>query len=748
MKRCALLLAFAVTAEAQAPVGADTLSERAVADSQGVLAQMETVIRANRNDAAAWYRQGMVAWALTVRAEAKPPVGRLDRTRLRRLADTSLLIAAQLVPGKLEYQLAVGELLRSSTEIGPRTTGRQYLDAAVVIARLDTNVALRARTLIDVGRMRWLTYENDVNQLLRVDKTFTEDGGVRFSRDEVVAESVLTDARGRQACDLLSLSLEESMNRGPAGPMGAAVVASKSLHNELASCLRNPPQDYGDYERAEELFREAARLLPDDARGFRHLSMVLAERNRWSELAAIARDRTRRVPADAWGWLTLGLALQRGRDGAAANTAFNNGVERLPLAERKRLFAFERLMTRRDSIEFVGVDSATKRKQEAAFWSMGDPLWSREGNDPRTEFLARIVFAEIRWTVEEMTVRGANSDRGEIYIRYGPPTEILATRSSGLVVTYWDYAIGLTVVFWGRPSYGTVLFAAGDNQNIAQLVDAQPVAFDNVAAEKILDLPVRLARFRATQDSVDVVLFLHAPVPTIRQAGNAEAPARFDFWMFPRDHHREYRDSAAMSGSGVSRWIRRVPVADYFYRIETTADASMTAARAMGWFTAGPDTATGFATRGFGTSDLLLGTDARVTKQQPTRWTDFAIAPVINAVRKGSNLQLLWENYELAAQSGRSEYTIDVTLARQRSGRGQIVASVITTLAGAVGVDRQPDRVTYTFQRTTAASSGVVDFMSLAIGDTPVGEYRITVSITDKFSGRKASTSAVFSIVN
>jgi hypothetical protein len=283
---------------------------------------------------------------------------------------------------------------------------------------------------------------------------------------------------------------------------------------------------------------------------------------------------------------------------------------------------------------------------------------------------------------------------------------------------------------------------------VEQLLERQPAAFDNVASGKMLALPVRPVRFRAGADSVDVVLFMHAPIPSIRQAGNVSGPARVDFWMFPRDRHREYRDSAAMTGSGISRWIKRIPPSDYFYRIEATADGSLTSARAVGWFTAGVDTATGFSTRGFGVSDLLLATDARTLRPQPSRWFELAVAPVLESVQRGSNVHLVWENYELAAREGRSQYTLTVTLARQRTTFGRIAARVINALARAVSVDRQTDRVTYTFERDVAAAPAVVDLISLGIGDTPAGAYSLTVEIRDRLTGRTASTSTVFSIRN
>jgi hypothetical protein len=267
-----------------------------------------------------------------------------------------------------------------------------------------------------------------------------------------------------------------------------------------------------------------------------------------------------------------------------------------------------------------------------------------------------------------------------------------------------------------------------------------------VAREKILDLPLRTARFRAPADSADLLVVLQAPITAIRAGGNTDAPTRLDFWINPRNEGRTVRDSGAMRGSGIGRMISRLPVGQYFFRIEATAEGSMTAARSMGWTTIGRDTATGFVTRGFGVSDLVLATEARPATPQPARWTDFGIAPVLHAVPKNTTLQLLWENYELGNRGGQAEYTIAVSIEPMRSNAERIVASVVNALARSVGVDRERDRLRYRFERVTPHATAIVDVMGLAFAGTPAGDYRVVVEISDRVSGRKAASSSVFTI--
>jgi hypothetical protein len=316
------------------------------------------------------------------------------------------------------------------------------------------------------------------------------------------------------------------------------------------------------------------------------------------------------------------------------------------------------------------------------------------------------------------------------------------------VVTYWDYDNGLTLVFYGAPTYGTAHFPASDLSHVAAAVELRSASFDNIARERIIDLPVRTARFRASTDSVDLLMMLGAPVDSIRAASTVASTPRLDLWISPREagSGRTLRDSAMVRGSGVGRFMYRLPATQYYYRLEATAEGSMTAARAMGWLTAGLDSTSGFATRGFGMSDLLLASEARANPSTPQRWTDFGIAPLLGSIERGRTLHLIWENYELAPRDGNADYTIEVVIERQHGTLDRIASNIIGAIANAIGVQRDANRVSYTFERTTTAAPAIVDFVTLNLGTTPPGDYRLNVAVTDKNSGRKVFMSSMFTI--
>src|SRR6185503_6974807 len=126
----------------------------------------------------------------------------------------------------------------------------------------------------------------------------------------------------------------------------------------------------------------------------------------------------------------------------------------------------------------------------------------------------------------------------------------------------------------------------------------------------------------------------------------------------------------------------------------------------------------------------------REAKENPNaaRWSDFDITPLSGALVRGEELSLVWENYDFSSDSGTARYNIRIVIERDRSSPGGIVANIVRGLAGAVGVNREDNKLEMSFDRTVAHAPVLVDNVAIDLGDTPNGRYRLTVTVTDKGS--------------
>jgi GWxTD domain-containing protein len=719
-----LIFAGVTRAAAQGPAGADALSPAAVTDSQKVLETLGARVRSNSNDAAAWYRQGMIAWALADRARAANPPRELDAQRLGRMADTSLRLAAQIERANPLYATMAGRFLLASGVALTRIGSVDFFQSAVEAARKGKDPNMLAETAVDYGRVFWRRYDA---MAYRYHET-VPGGGIR-SIGEVM----------NPPC---TVSITDPC---PPRPI-------KAVRETLLSQAAPMEVDGADLVRAEALFREAYAAAPTNPRAARSLAMVYAERADWRGLEQFARGQVGAIPWDAWGWLSLGLATHRLGDTKTASAAFDSAMVLLDGGDRTRLDKLDRVLPPGDSSKAVRGSDAERAAYRRLYWAMAEPLWSRNGNQSRTEYLARVTYAELRWTVDELRLRGADTDRGDIFVRYGPP-EIKATFSpresttdQSQMSTIWVYGTDLAFAFVGQPSFASMRTPPGDISLVHAITQTNPVRFDNVRIPTIDSMPTLIARFRGGRDSVDVLVAADIPVAKIRESQSVAGPVLGDVWFMNGSAVVTWHDSLTLKADGVRSWRRRVAQGAYLFRVQAMADAAGTAARSTGVIDAGALTADPFVMHGAAISDVLLTTSAAPRGSAAARWQDLDIVPMAGSVPHGGAIAFVWENYEFGARGGNAQYAVVATIEHQRSLLGRIGANVIGSLVGVARINRSNDRVAITFDRTMPHAAAFVDYLTVRLDDTPAGSYLLTLQVTDKVSGKVSTRTRTFTI--
>jgi len=699
------------------------LTDNAVNDSLAVVRDLEAAVRANPRDAAAWHRLGMVAWALTEWGKTSGSRSVVDHTRMGRQADTSLRLAASLAPEKPEYRLAVGRYLLASGAAMTRSAAFQQFDQAVRDAkRAGAEPSGIADAAVELGYAHWRRYDGLVNRRL----TTAPGAAIRQ-----ISEA-LQPMSGTGNFD----------NESGADPQ----LTLKAVRERIETSTQALPSSVtgdGDYEAAEKLFREAVTTSPQHPRAFRALAMLLAERNRWSELRAATEAQLGLIPWDPYAWMAMGLAAYRLGETKSAAAAFDSAFVFLAPAEAQRLDRLERVMRVADTARLGAANPQQRDATGQLYWLYADPLWSRDGNETRLEFLARVTFAEFRWTVWDLNVRGADTDRGDVYIRYGPPDIIAAFGSTSAYVSevsqVWVYDSGLLFSFLGSTAFGTARTGVDDKFMVERIADAMPVRWDNLASITVDSLPSVPVRFRGVADSVDLVIASRAPVAAI--AASAPTPGktvRSDWWLLQNGTIIVERDSVLDAGEGARLWSARVGPGTYVSRVEASIDEGTRAARSAVPLAISATGDDAFPTSGFGISDLLLATEV-TPRGNGARWRDFDVSPAVGAFPRGASLGLLWELYDLGAREGSAQYTFNLIIKRERGAAGRISARVLGAVAGAAGIDTREDQVTIRFDRSVAHASVIADHLSVALGETPAGTYLLTLEITDKVTNRTVS---------
>lgn len=727
-------LAFSSVVRGQVTSAADTISPKAVADSQAALRALDDRVRSNPKDADAWYKRGMVAWSLFMRGKAKDAPRELDPTRLGRLADTSLRIAIQLAPDNANYRRVFGRFLLQTGPAITRSAAGNFFEAAQDVARKNNDTLALVEADIEVGRTHWRTYDALVNRRIET----TPGATVRS-----ITEAMNPTAKAQTA----------QAENSAADPMGARTdvdapaQSMKAVRQALElGTMPLPPDVSGEheYDEAVRLFREAYAMAPNVPRAFRSLAMTMAERNQWTDLEALSRKQISRIPWDGTAWMALGLSLHRQGKSNVAAAAFDSAMSYVTPSDRARLDQMNRVRPAGDTTRLARGTEAERTAISRLYWLFADPMWSRAGNESRVEYFARVTYAELRWTVDELNVRGVDTDRGNIYVRYGPPEMISVLGpsprdGSAEITTIWIYKTGLMFAFKGMATYATARTPGDDMAMVATITSAVPVRWDNLATEIVDSIPAEIARFRGGRDSVDIVVAADPP-SSVSTAGRANV------WLITPGAVIVYKDSSALQSPAVRTWSKRVQPGVYIFRAEasTSGDTSR-AARTTNIVDATLAPASGLTAKGEGLSDILLGTNAEM-RGSGRRWSDVDITSIVSSIPKNSPLAIVWENYELGQKDGTAQYDVAITLSRERSTVGKIAAKVTGALATAARIEQRGDNVTISFDRNVPYAAAFADAITVSLQDTPPGKYQVTVSVTDRVTKQVLTRSRAFTI--
>lgn len=763
---CALALLSGLaagSAHAQAPVGYDSLSAPAVAESLKVLTRLIKDVPENSKDVAGLFHKGLLAFALAERAyEPNPPPG-LDRRELRLMAGAALNRVVDLAPdvpmhwiwlgryhavggGPLDHARATEMFKRAFSLFEAKADSANLLELLLTVAANQFHFYNKFETRA-IDPLAELKPEKEANTP-RPD-TPHEIPGVNNPVGTRTAQRPSSMPTGHPPAvsePMKPLGVNEPPGFAPLLSVSAAAGAdtSASLPRILGRATNQVLEKYGipkesdfdakgedHYLFAQQYYQRAYALAPRDDRTFRGLARVYVARDRWEPLGELARDHVRRVAADAWGWMAVGLSEQRMKAQVRAAAAFDSGLARMSPDVRGRLLRLDRVLRPSDSLIYSRSDSMTRAKETAFYWTLARPLWSVAEESPHIEFYARVTYAELRWGVPERRMLGADNARGQIYVRYGPAN----LKQSD----FWMYNSGLIFGFVrGTPQTGPLAPADfGLNKRVREW---QPSRWDNIAETKIDSMPTQVARFRATRDSVDVFVATRAPMEALAAVSPKDASWFTNFWLSSLTSPAAYTDSIPLSGSGAMEWTKRVPAGKYYYRIESIVPNALGAGRAADFVTMDNDTTTGFSLRGFGMSDVLVGSRL-LSPDAPARWSDVDITPVLGGIARAGELSLVWENYELARNADAARYRVTIALQHDvaaPTAAGRIVAQIASGIAGAIGFSRKEAAggVTFQFTRDVRYAPAVVDRVTLALGATPPGDYHLRIEVQDQFSGR------------
>lgn len=652
--------------------------------------------------------------------------------RERIVAQRELLLAIDLDPSNPEYLAEFGEL---------RIKQHRQIEGALILGR--------ARSLAE------------------------EEG---FEGDSVLADIEFGLGYRRE------LEYERFRNRHHTPMMGTPISTSAytmsanayagnwaSRYVEWYLEMAQPIPGSGEATRDEALahYRKALEHNPRHYYAAKRMLALLLEDGRVTDYLIAAGQFVEDHPDRPDVLLYLGLGLHLAGREERADSAFRQALAGMPEQDKAPFHDLTPVLRRQPAAEYNRLDEDTRGRYDDLFWRMTDPLYLTDANERRLEHWARVAYADLRFAEPGAGLRGWQTDRGVIFIRYGPPhvvARFAASVQGGANSTIvWMYEDGPVFMFRQTPGYLHAPFA-GDYEFVAdEYRNARPSDYSNIPSlPMLLDMPFQIARFRGDSER-DIAVEFHAELPLEAMSEGldlGETELETGLFILNLGAERITGDTAtevvqwadASSTNTLRSWRLHLPAAGKLMASVEARD--VTTGRAA----AARDTfvAEFFTEDMLSISDILLAEALRPLAEEPVSRTDFDIAA--NPSRTYSSDQPVIIYYELYGleQDGERFASYDVSLAVTMISldRGGTILggdsnplAIIGDLADAWGFTPVgSDRLELQFSRELKMTGRdrATEYHSLDLQKAPAGQYEITLRVFDRLGQQLASRTREF----
>jgi GWxTD domain-containing protein len=697
----AWLAAGLLSTLAASPLGAQVAcgdSLLAKADTAGAIADCEALGLGPPESAEARYRAGR----LLLNRYLAGATTDADRDR----AERHFRRAIEMEPDSARYVLGLAEVQRTKTLLFDRMQVNDLVDRALALAEQHGSGEL-ANIEYRGAVVKWEQYEQLANRY-------------QFISDVSTVDPIVMMNEWKDALSFFELRVRP-MGNDPGGEDRQA--AEEHLHKALSA----------DPRHVDAAGLLVVLLLEGGDSG--------AVAPRKDEAIAVARGLVRAAPDSGRAWAVLGMALARNLQWVDAQAAFDTALRRMTPEQARPYQNLAFLLKGIDQAKFGEMSAAQQAQLDRIYWAVSQPLFLTQVNEVQVEFFTRLTYVIHRWSDPFRRLPGYDSDRGSVYLRWGPP-DIWASFGRG-AQSQWDALSSLegerNTIFWlyrssqlrfmfsMTPGFGRTTFSGDFRTFYNEVRDLFPARFDNVPVVADMDtILVQFAQFRG-EDSTSTELGVFTFMPIGRMARGAStkelelqtAAILRDGRM--RDVQRDRRTETipARDSLQVERRSFRfeVPPKDYLLRVEARLPAVERAARST----------SALRVRSYGTDSLMMSdvlVAERVAPRDSTfqRWTDFLLVPSAGRFVPNDPVGLLWEIYNLQPDSsGTAHYTVDVQITVRNIERPNIAARILGGLGDAM------------------------EYLMVQLENAPLAEYAITVRITDRV--RHTSVEALRRIV-
>lgn len=215
------------------------------------------------------------------------------------------------------------------------------------------------------------------------------------------------------------------------GPSPGAIFRDDKFDFDSMREMGIPVQDLsrraaGAYARAVGHLNRALETNPRHETIYEHLMRIFALQGNYDEALEMLQNMYVHFPEDVRLWTYLGLANYRAGNMDAATKAYEKSFSFMDPAMERAFTDLGNLVPREEQDEY----RRDKVRYTAEFWTSKDPRFLTPYNERKLEHYSRIVYADLLYSAPDVGMRGWQTERGQILIRYGiPQTDVVLVPS-------------------------------------------------------------------------------------------------------------------------------------------------------------------------------------------------------------------------------------------------------------------------------------------------------------------------------
>ncbi len=671
-----------------------------------------------------------------------------------------------------EYQLA--KVYRADTSHWSWNLSRKHIKKAIELNPKDPEYHLFYGLLAeDLARNMHLEFQTLLDAVKEYETT------VKLDSTNVIAWERLAEIKAEYFHEFShsgNMDFDEGFYNNLAQSLGkygfltqySYVRLGKKRAEELHNLLANPvitfePHSKEDFKISENAYLEAIKYNPSNQHNYLELSSLYEDNEMPQKGIGVLKKLLEINPHNKDVHLNLGLLYYEASELDSSSLEYKEAIEEMPYDEKED-FLVNSVKILLEPILGDKLDKMGERQLKKfikIYWNFSDPLILTNYNERILEHYSRVAYANLRFSIPKQNIKGWQTDRGQIVIRYGIPKSRTILRpdlGNGIKTHIWKYNNKIFAFISSRTIKNPLLAEAGeskywdDSEQLAEdfiktdpsdynprfegpifLAPNAPYQFKDLTRTKLTDLFVSYAiKPKTIPDNNRDIPYKHSTgIFFFDSYFNKLGDNKSDIYYLSRRNKISIPDSGSLFVN-TDELVAKPDSGNLSFEIIRDKDKGVAAYH-------GKLKLRNFDSSSLEMSDVVLASkvDADSAINGRINRKDYSILPNPTEIfSNNQDLYIYYEVYNLAKNEKDLTDFQQTIILKKKGEEGISIGKLVGSVMKFFGVNGDEQQIGLTSQYQTKDKDSQV-YLQLDMSDYDPGNYLLTIKIKDNITGKE-----------